>query len=120
MASTTPLHAVQHIRKMRGGAQSHLMRASDSCYYIVKFQNNPQHLRVLANEYLATRIGLFLGLTMPQVGMIQVSGRVEDWRRCSVDSAYPLAPRFLWECLTSPIVSPVSSPRHLKPSMPIS
>jgi hypothetical protein len=75
MASTTPLHAVQHIRKMRGGAQSHLMRASDSCYYIVKFQNNPQHLRVLANEYLATRIGLFLGLTMPQVGMIQVS----DW-----------------------------------------
>ena len=75
MASITPLQAVQHIRRMRGGAQAHLIRASNGSYYIVKFQNNPQHLRVLANEYLATRIGLFLGLTMPQVGIIQVS----DW-----------------------------------------
>jgi len=32
---------------MRGGAQSHLMRCSDNYYYVVKFQNNPRHRRIL-------------------------------------------------------------------------
>jgi hypothetical protein len=31
----------QHLRPMRGGAQSHLMFAEDGHYYVVKFQNNP-------------------------------------------------------------------------------
>jgi hypothetical protein len=34
-----PTQAVQHIRRMRGGAQSHLMRCADSNYYVVKFPN---------------------------------------------------------------------------------
>jgi len=51
-----PIQAVQHVRRMRGGAQSHLMRADDGYFYVVKFQNNPQHLRVLANELLGTRL----------------------------------------------------------------
>jgi len=38
---------------MRGGAQSHLMRCDDG-YYVVKFQNNPLHRRVLVNELLGT------------------------------------------------------------------
>jgi len=28
-----PTQAVQHIRRMRGGAQSHLMRCADNNYY---------------------------------------------------------------------------------------
>ena len=32
--------------------------------------NPPQHIRVLANEMLATRLGLALGLPMPQVVVI--------------------------------------------------
>jgi hypothetical protein len=32
---STGLYAVQHIRKMRGGSQSHLMRASDGHFYVV-------------------------------------------------------------------------------------
>ena len=32
------------------------MRCSDGNFYVVKFRNNPQHLRVLANEFLATRL----------------------------------------------------------------
>src|SRR5438477_486280 len=47
---------------MRGGAQSHLMRASDGNFYVVKFQNNPQHPRVLVNEWLATRMAERIGL----------------------------------------------------------
>ena len=49
--------AVQHVRRMRGGAQSHLMRCADGNFYVVKFQDNPQHTRVLANEMLATQAG---------------------------------------------------------------
>jgi hypothetical protein len=70
-----PLSAVQQIRRMRGGSQSQLMRASDGNYYITKFQGNPQHTRVLANEFLASRLGLYLGLPMPEVAVLYVS----DW-----------------------------------------
>jgi len=64
--------AVQHIRSMRGGSQAHLIRASNEQYYVTKFQNNPQHIRVLANEMLATRLGELLGLPLPHVTAIEV------------------------------------------------
>jgi len=50
------LYAIEQIRRMRGGAQSHLMRCSDKNYYVVKFQNNPQHRRILVNELLGTKL----------------------------------------------------------------
>jgi len=71
----TRISAIEHLRPLRGGAQSHLLRASDGNCYVTKFQNNPQHIRVLANEMLATRLGLVLGLPMPKVEVIEVS----DW-----------------------------------------
>jgi len=58
---------------MRGGAQAHLMRARDGHFYVVKFQNNPQHLRVLANELLATRLGERLGLPVPVAEIVEVN-----------------------------------------------
>jgi hypothetical protein len=64
--------AVEHIRRMRGGAQSHLMRCDDGDYYVVKFQNNPQHLRVLANEMLGTKMAGYLGLRVPQIEVVEV------------------------------------------------
>jgi HipA-like kinase len=64
--------AVEHVRRMRGGAQAQLMRCDDEAYYIVKFQNNPQHLRILANEMLATRLAARLGLIVPQVEVVDV------------------------------------------------
>lgn len=65
--------AVQHVRRMRGGAQSHLMRAADGNLYVVKFKNNPQHLRVLANEMLATRLAERIGLPVPLTDVVEVS-----------------------------------------------
>ena len=50
------LTAVEHMRRMRGGAQSHLMRCNDERYYVVKFRNNPQGPRILANEMLASHL----------------------------------------------------------------
>ncbi len=68
-----PTEAVQHVRRMRGGAQAHLMRAADGHFYVVKFQNNPQHIRVLANEMLATRLAERVGLPVPVTEVIEVS-----------------------------------------------
>jgi hypothetical protein len=65
---TAPLHsprfvtAVEHIRRMRGGSQAHLMRCSDGHFYVVKFRNNPQSPRVLTNEYIAGRLAKLLHL----------------------------------------------------------
>ncbi len=60
---------------MRGGAQGHLMRCSDGNFYVVKFRNNPQHLRVLANEMLATRLAERIGLHVPITSVIEV----DEW-----------------------------------------
>lgn len=64
--------AVQHIRKMRGGAQGQLMLGSDGEPWVVKFQNNPQHLRVLVNELMAGRLAAAAGLTTPECAVVEV------------------------------------------------
>jgi HipA-like protein len=66
------LFATEQIRRMRGGAQSHLMRCSDGHYYVVKFQNNPQHRRILVNELLGTRLAGRLGLPITPAEIIHV------------------------------------------------
>src|SRR5271170_2083269 len=93
--------ALEQVRRMRGGAQAHLMRCAgttsgansrtgtgsgagqiissgvrfgseNSDYYVVKFQNNPQGARILANELLATRLAARIGLPTPPVAVIEV------------------------------------------------
>jgi hypothetical protein len=68
-----PLTAVRHVRKMRGGAQSHLLEADDGNWYVVKFRNNPQHRRVLINELLAGVLLDYLKIAAPQTALIQIS-----------------------------------------------
>ena len=65
--------AVQAIRRMRGGAQSQLMLGSDGRLWVVKFTNNPQGTRVLANELIATRLAEAVGLTVPNTDVVEVS-----------------------------------------------
>jgi hypothetical protein len=48
------------------------MRADDGHFYVVKFQSNPQHLRVLANELLATRLAERTGLPVPVTEIVKV------------------------------------------------
>jgi hypothetical protein len=67
------LRALEQLRRMRGGAQSHLMRCSDGNDYVVKFQNNPQHRRILVNELLGTKLAARLGLPTPPVMIVEVS-----------------------------------------------
>jgi hypothetical protein len=78
--------AVQHIRRMRGGAQGQLMLGADGHVYVVKFQNNPQHVRVLANELLASRLAAAAGLTAPETDLVEVSSwLVENTRELEID-----------------------------------
>jgi hypothetical protein len=73
---------------MRGGAQAHLMRADDGHFYVVKFQDNPQHLRVLANELLATRLAGRVGLPVPVTEIVKVDGwLIENTQELRVDTA---------------------------------
>jgi len=69
------VRAVQHVKRMRGGAQGHLMRCSDGNFYVVKFRNNPQHTRVLANELLAARLAEGAELPVPRTEVVEVA----DW-----------------------------------------
>jgi len=64
--------AVEQVRRMRGGAQAQLMRCGDEAHYVVKFQNNPQGLRILANELLGTRLAARLGLPVAAGEVVEV------------------------------------------------
>jgi len=69
-----PLTAVRHVRKMRGGAQAHLLEADDGHWYVVKFRNNPQHRRILVNELLSAAFLEYLKIATPETALIHVSG----------------------------------------------
>lgn len=66
------LKAIEHIAPLRGGSQAQIMRANNGAYFAVKFQGNPQHTRVLANEYLACRLAQLIGLRVPQPAIVEV------------------------------------------------
>jgi hypothetical protein len=68
-----PVSARRFIRKMRGGAQAHLLEADDGNCYIVKFQNNPQHRRILVNEFVAAEILTHLQISSPGHQLVRVS-----------------------------------------------
>jgi HipA-like protein len=68
-----PTDARRLIRKMRGGAQAHLLEAADGHAYVVKFINNPQHRRILVNEWIASVFLNYLGISTPEAAMVRVS-----------------------------------------------
>jgi hypothetical protein len=67
-----PLTARRFLRKMRGGAQSHLLEADDGNSYIVKFRNNPQHRRILVNEMVSAVFLEYLQFSVPEAAIIAV------------------------------------------------
>lgn len=65
-----PIRARRFIRKMRGGAQAHLLECDDGRHYVVKFRNNPQHRRILVNEWLAGVFLRYLQIACPDTSMV--------------------------------------------------
>ncbi|MDQ2841682.1 MAG: hypothetical protein M3Y72_11715 [Acidobacteriota bacterium] len=68
-----PIRASRVIRKMRGGAQAHLIEAEDGAFYVVKFTNNPQHRRILINEWLACSFLRYLQIHVPETALIELT-----------------------------------------------
>jgi hypothetical protein len=68
-----PVDARRLIRKMRGGSQAHLIEASDGHFYVVKFLNNPQHRRILVNEWIGSAFLSYLGISTPEAAIVRVS-----------------------------------------------
>jgi hypothetical protein len=68
-----PIQARRFLRRMRGGAQAHLLEADDGRHYVVKFLENPQHRRILVNEWIATGLLKYLGISCPDVRLIDVT-----------------------------------------------
>jgi hypothetical protein len=74
-----PLRARNLIRKMRGGAQAHLIECDDGGFYVVKFTNNPQHRRILANEWLACAFLRYLQIHVPDTAVVELTPQfIED------------------------------------------
>lgn len=68
-----PIRASKLIRKMRGGAQAHLLEGEDGSFYVVKFTNNPQHRRILINEWLACSFLRYLQIHVPETALIDLT-----------------------------------------------
>ncbi len=68
-----PVRARNLIRKMRGGAQAHLIEGEDGGFYVVKFTNNPQHRRILINEWLACALLRYLQIHVPETAVLEIT-----------------------------------------------
>jgi hypothetical protein len=68
-----PVEAIRLIRKMRGGAQAHLLECGDGHFYVVKFRNNPQHRRILINEWIASVFLNYLQISAPPAAIVNLS-----------------------------------------------
>ena len=73
-----PTNATRLIRKMRGGAQAHLLQCDDGHFYVVKFRGNPQHRRILVNELIASTLLEYLQVAAPPVHIIEVPAAFLD------------------------------------------
>jgi len=73
-----PVNATRLIRKMRGGAQAHLLECDDGCFYVVKFRNNPQHRRVLVNEWISSVFLQHLQIAAPEAAIVNLSAEFLD------------------------------------------
>jgi hypothetical protein len=68
-----PVNATRLIRKMRGGAQAHLLECDDGGFYVVKFRNNPQHRRVLVNEWISSVFLRHLQIAAPAGAIVNLT-----------------------------------------------
>jgi hypothetical protein len=68
-----PVTATRLVRKMRGGAQAHLLECDDGAFYVVKFRNNPQHRRVLVNEWISSVFLKYLHIAAPAAAIVNLT-----------------------------------------------
>ena len=85
-----PIRARATIRKMRGGAQAHLLEGEDGAFYVTKFLNNPQHRRILINEWLACVFLRYLQVYVPETALLELT---PDFLEANPDLYFSIGPR---------------------------
>ncbi len=76
--SSMQANATRLIRKMRGSAQAHLLECDDGHFYVVKFRNNPQHRRILINEWIASVFLTHLEISTPPTNIVNLTPQFLD------------------------------------------
>ena len=66
------IKATRYVRRVRGGSQSHILECDDGREYCTKFLGNPQDDRVLASEYLCTRLARAIAISVPVLAIVEV------------------------------------------------
>jgi hypothetical protein len=85
-----PIRARTAIRKMRGGAQAHLLEGEDGAFYVAKFINNPQHRRILINEWLAYVLLRYLQIYVPETALLELT---PDFLEANPELYFSIGPR---------------------------
>jgi hypothetical protein len=57
----------------RGGSKAQLLGFDDGINRVVKFPNNPQGVRTLANELVSARLASLIGVPVPSCGIVEVT-----------------------------------------------
>jgi len=88
----------QHLKRLRGGSQPILARATDGLTYVIKFTNNPQGPNLPFNECMGTEIYRACRLSVPTCRPLLVSGSfIDENRECWMETADgPLRPAPGW------------------------
>ena len=71
-----PVNATRFVRKMRGGAQAHLLATDDRLkppFFVTKFAGNPQHSRILVNEWIAGKLLEHLRIATPDLEIVNLA-----------------------------------------------
>jgi hypothetical protein len=64
------------IRRMKGGSQSRLVEGEDRAKYVMKCFNNPQGVRTLINEVIASHVFRQLNINVPELQILDLSEEV--------------------------------------------
>ncbi|WP_321477838.1 HipA family kinase [uncultured Paludibaculum sp.] len=67
-----PVNATRLERRMRGGAQAQLLACDDGRHYVTKFLENPQHRRILVNEWVAAVFLRHLQIASPEIRVVNL------------------------------------------------
>jgi hypothetical protein len=70
------VRAEKFVRSTRCRAEAWLVHCGDDEYYVVKFPDNPQHVRILANEGLAGRLARLLGIPVATPASVEISPQI--------------------------------------------
>jgi hypothetical protein len=75
---------------MRGGAQAHLVECDDGGFYVVKYASNPQHRRILPNEWIASVILKYQQIAAPETAIVEIT---EDFLKAFPEASMQLGTR---------------------------